>query len=405
MQMGLNDFLINRKLEKLQNKLNRRAERYSIINSIVDENRYDDTFCFTETERGMGMFNGFLAGNCQEITLPTTPIQHIDDRVEGEIALCTLSGINLGEIKSLDDLETICEDAVRALDSVVSMQDYPVVAAEKMYKRRSLGIGVTNFAYWLAKQGFSYDNPDALPVVDELFEHIQYYLLKASNKLAQEIGACEWFDRTKYSKGILPIDTYEKNVDKLVSRPYVLDWEQLRSDILEYGLRNSTLTALMPVESSSLVSNSTNGIEPIRNHITTKKSKQGTVKLVVPEYLRLKNKYQLAFEMKDNRGFTNIQAVITKWIDQAVSGNHYYDFSRNDEKSISISEIIKDLLYSYQMGLKTLYYANSNDTKSDDFSKEIQNALGDRTNGHAKEPELEVVMVDDAGCEGGACTL
>jgi ribonucleoside-diphosphate reductase alpha chain len=404
-ELGLNEYLINRKLDGL-NKPNRNAEKYHVVTGIVDNGRTDDTYCFTESERGMGMFNGFLAGNCQEITLPTTPISSLadGDDEEGEIALCTLSGINLGEIKNFDDLESICENVIRGLDSVITHQDYPVKAAKKMLKRRSLGVGVTNFAYWLAKNGFTYEDPEALPLVDEMFEHIQYYLLKASNKLAQEQGACEWFDRTKYSKGILPIDTYEKNVDSLFRRKYTCDWEGLRADILEHGLRNSTLTAIMPVESSSVVSNSTNGIEPVRSLITTKKSKQKLLRLVVPEFSKLKNKYQLAFDMESNRGYTNIQAVITKWIDQAISGNHYYDFSKSEDKSISISDVIKDLLYSYKMGLKTLYYANSNDEKTDDFSKQIEQALG-QSNGQKEEEIQEVAMVDDAGCEGGACTL
>lgn len=349
---------------------------------------------------------------CMEITLPSTPIQHIDDgdNDAGEIALCVLSAINLGEVKQYADMEVICENIVRSLDAIIDHQDYPVKAARKMLKRRSIGVGVTNFAYWLAKQGYFYDDAEALPLVDELFEHFQYYLLKASNKLAKEKGACEWFNRTKYAKGILPIDTYEKNVDSVVKRDFTCDWESLRKDIKEYGLRNSTLSALMPVESSSVVSNSTNGIEPIRAYITTKKSKQKLLRMVVPEYSKLKNKYQLAFDLKDNRGFTNIQAVMTKYIDQAISGNHYYDFGKTEDKSISISDIIKDLLYSYKMGLKTLYYANSNDEKTDDFQKKIEKELQKSKNGHVEnkaEAELEVTMVDgdDEACAGGACVL
>lgn len=350
---------------------------------------------------------------CMEITLPTTPITHIDDGDddEGEIALCVLSAINLGEVKQLSDMESICENAVRSLDAIIDHQDYPVAAARKMLKRRSIGVGVTNFAYWLAKHGLSYDDPATLPIVDVMMEHFQYYLLKASNNLAKEKGACEWFNRTKYSQGILPIDTYEKNVDEIVKRELTLDWETLRKDIKKYGLRNSTLSAFMPVESSSVVSNSTNGIEPIRQTITTKKSKQKLLRMVVPEYAKLKNKYDLAFDLKDNRGFTNIQAVMTKYIDQAISGNHYYDPKNYEENNISIGDIIKDLLYSYKMGLKTLYYANTNDQKSDDFtdkiSEELNNLKNDNASDHLSQNDskLELHEIDDDACAGGACVL
>jgi len=328
-----------------------------------------------------------MSNLCVEIVLPVSPIENIydvDDKVEtldksnGEIALCTLAAFNLGNIKSFKELHKVAEYIVRILEYVVENQDYPINAAKKMLKRRSIGVGVTNFAYWLAKQGIKYSDKEALFYVDELFENIQYSLLKASNKLAQELGPCEWFDKTSYSKGILPIDRYNKNVDELIKRDHSCDWEELREEIQKFGLRNSVLTAIMPAESSAIIQNATNGIEPIRSLVITKKSKSGLVKQVAPECIKLKNKYELAFDMPDNRGYTNIVAVIQKWIDQSVSANHYYHYSSD---GISIAGVIKDILYSYKYGLKTLYYANTDDKKSDDLE-----SMGE-------------------SCESGACSI
>jgi ribonucleoside-diphosphate reductase alpha chain len=332
--------------------------------------------------------NNILVHNCVEIVLPTAPIENIydiDNKTENEqysdaeIALCTLAAFNLGNIKSMSELHRVAEYIVRILEYVIENQDYPINAAKKMLKRRSVGVGVTNFAYWLAKQGIKYSDKEALFYVDELFENIQYSLLKASNKLAQEFGKCEWYDKTTYSKGIMPIDRYNKNVDELVKRDYSCDWDTLRKDIEEFGLRNSVLTAIMPAESSAVVQNATNGIEPIRSLVITKKSKSGLVKQVAPECIKLKNKYELAFDMPDNRGYTNICAIIQKWIDQSISANHYYQYS-ND--GISIGGVIKDILYSYKYGLKTLYYANTDDKKSDDLES-----------------------MGGAGCDSGACAI
>lgn len=326
-----------------------------------------------------------MSNLCCEIILPTSPIESLsdidnkketEDQSNGEIALCTLAAFNLGNIKSFNELHKVAEYIVRILEYVIENQDYPINAAKKMLKRRSVGVGVTNFAYWLAKQGIKYSDKEALFYVDELFENIQYSLLKASNKLAQEFGKCEWYDKTTYSKGILPMDRYNKNVDELVKRDYSCDWNTLRLDIEKYGLRNSVLTAIMPSESSSVIQGATNGIEPVRSLVITKKSKSGLVKQVAPECIKLKNKYELAFDMPDNRGYTNICAVIQKWIDQAISANHYYHYSAD---GISIGGVIKDLLYSYKYGLKTLYYANTDDKKSDDL--------------------------DQMGCESGACSI
>jgi ribonucleoside-diphosphate reductase alpha chain len=319
-----------------------------------------------------------MSNLCQEITLPTTPLNHIDDNcnTDAEIALCVLSAINVGVIK-LSELKDICINIVRALDSVIECQLYPVGASMKMLKRRSIGVGITNLAYYLAKNNVSYDDPKACNLVDELMENIQYNMIKASVQLARERGKCEWFDRTKYSKGILPIDTYNKDVDKLVTRKSKLNWDKLRKDIDKYGMRNSTLTALMPCESSSLVTNSTNGIEPPRGLLSVKKSKQGLLPQVVPDIHNLRNKYTLAYDMKGNTGYTNIVAVIQKYVDQAISANHYYTFAKYENSNLPMSEIAHDLLYAYKMGVKTLYYANTDDGKTD---------------------EVEL-------CESGACTI
>lgn len=328
---------------------------------------------------------------CVEIALPTKELSSIYDidsdpetehKSEGEIALCVLAAHNLGNIKNNEELYKASEYITRLLDFIIEHQDYPVNASKKMLKRRSIGVGVTNFAYWLAKQNLKYTDDESLEVVDELFENIQYSLLVASNKLAEEFGACEWYDRTKYSEGVLPIDRYNKNVDKIVTRKHTCDWEGLRLKLDTSkggaGLRNSVLTAEMPAESSAVVQNATNGFEPLRGLITTKRSKSGLVKQVAPEMRKLKNKYQLAYEMGTNKGYTNIVAVMQKWIDQSLSANHYYEYS---SEGISLSGVIKDILYSYQMGLKTLYYANTDDKKSDN--------------------------VDDMGsdCESGACAI
>jgi ribonucleoside-diphosphate reductase alpha chain len=327
-----------------------------------------------------------MSNLCVEIALPTNPINHIDngDDTPDEIALCVLAAHNLGTIKNNEELYKCSEYIVRILDFVVEFQDYPVAAALKMKKRRSLGVGVTNFAYWLAKNDLKYSDNSSLEKVDELFEHIQYSLLKASNKLAKEKGACEWFDRTTYSDGIMPIDRYNKNVDELVKREYSCDWDTLRQEIVSHGLRNSVLTAIMPAESSAVVQNATNGIEPIRSLVTIKKSKSGLIKQVVPEISKLKNKYETAYDMPDNKGYTNICAVIQKWIDQSISANHYYQYTLD---GISLAGVIKDLLHSYKYGMKTLYYANTDDKKSDNIE-----TMGESN-------------AMDTGCEGGACAI
>jgi ribonucleoside-diphosphate reductase alpha chain len=318
----------------------------------------------------------YMSNLCQEITLPTKPLQHIDDE-QGEIALCILSAINVGVIKDLDDMEDLCDLAVRALDEIIDYQKYPVKAAEISTKaRRSLGVGYIGLAHYLAKHGCKYSDKKALTKVHELTEAFQYYLLTASNKLAQEKGKCDYYDRTKYSDGILPIDTYKKELDEVCSITLKYDWDSLRKDIGEHGLRHSTLSAQMPSESSSIVSNATNGIEPPRGFLSVKKSKKGPLKQIVPQYTTLKNNYTLLWDMPSNDGYINIVAVMQKFFDQAISGNWSYNPTHFDNNEVPMSIMLKDLLNTYKYGWKTSYYQNTYDYKTDGDVEEPQHPLG-----------------------------
>ena len=337
----------------------------------------------------------YMSNLCQEITLPTKPLQHIDDE-NGEIALCILSAINVGIIKDLDDLEDLCDLAVRALEEIIDYQRYPILAAEKSTKaRRSLGVGYIGLAHYLAKNKAQYSDPEAWKLVHDLTEAFQYYLLKASNTLAKERGACEYFDRTKYSDGILPIDTYKKDVDAVVENNLNYDWDALRNDIKEHGLRHSTLSAQMPSESSSVVSNATNGIEPPRGYLSVKKSKKGPLKQIVPQYQSLKQHYTLLWDMPSNEGYINIVAVMQKFFDQAISGNWSYNPTHYPDNEVPMSSMIQDLLMTYKLGWKTSYYQNTYDYKTDPSEIEEEKAL----------PELEKAngSEDDEMCE--ACAI
>ena len=311
-----------------------------------------------------------MSNLCQEITLPTKPLQHIDDP-DGEIALCILSAINVGTLRSTGaELEELCDLAVRGLDSLIDFQGYPVKAAEIGTKnRRSLGVGYIGLAHYLAKHKVSYDDPTAWKLVHDLSEAFQYYLLKASNKLAQEYGACGYFDRTKYADGILPIDTYKKDVDEVVPNDLSFDWGALREDILTHGLRNSTLSAQMPSESSSVVSNATNGIEPPRDYLSTKKSKKGPLKQIVPAYQSLKSHYTLLWEMPDNDGYVKVVSVMQKFFDQAISGNWSYNPENYPDNEVPVSVMANDLLTTYKLGWKTSYYQNTYDNKTDEIEE------------------------------------
>ena len=337
----------------------------------------------------------YMSNLCQEITLPTDPIQHIDG--EGEIALCILSAINIGKINRRYELEPLCDLAVRALDEIIDHQKYPVKAAEISTKaRRSLGIGYIGLAHYLAKKGYKYDQKLAWRQIDKLTEAFQYYLLKTSNQLAKEKGKCEYFDRTKYADGILPIDTYKKEVDEIVKRDLTFDWEWLRKEIKKDGLRHSTLSAQMPSESSSVVSNATNGVEPPRDFISIKKSKKGPLKQVVPEYAKLKNNYTLLWDMKSNEGYINVVSVMQKYFDQAISGNWSYNPENYEEVQVPLSVMAEDLLNTYKYGWKTSYYQNTYDAKKD--IDEPSHNIGWTDN----VPEKEEVK-DEENCE--SCTI
>jgi len=307
-----------------------------------------------------------MSNLCQEITLPTKPIQHIDDET-GEIALCILSAINIGKIRDVQDLESLCDLSIRSLDELIDFQGYPVRAAEIATKaRRSLGVGFIGLAHYLAKQGEKYEDPKAWQLVHDLTEAFQYYLIKSTVQLAKEKGACTYSDRTKYSKGILPIDTYKEDVDDIVANELKYDWESLRVDVKKYGVRNSTLSAQMPSESSSVVSNATNGIEPPRDYLSVKKSKKGPLKQIVPSYGSLKNNYTLLWEMKSNKGYINIVAVMQKFFDQAISGNWSYNPEHYEGSEVPTSVMAQDLLTTYKYGWKTSYYQNTYDNKTDE---------------------------------------
>lgn len=313
---------------------------------------------------------------CLEIALPTKPMTEINDP-EGEIALCTLSAFNLGAIDSLDELESLADLAVRALDNLLDYQDYPVPAAlNATMGRRTLGIGVINYAYYLAKHGVYYSNGSANNLTHRTFEAIQYYLLKASNELAKEQGACPKFNETRLSQGILPIDTYKKEIDKVTGEPLHLDWEALRESIKEHGVRNSTVSALMPSETSSQISNATNGIEPPRGLISVKASKDGILKQVVPEYKKLKGNYELLWNIPSNDGYLELVGIMQKFVDQTISANTNYDPARYEGGKVPIKQILKDLLTAYKLGVKTMYYHNTRDGASDSQSEPEEDCVG-----------------------------
>ena len=332
-----------------------------------------------------------MSNLCQEITLPTTPIQSIED-YNGEIALCILSAINVGKI-NIEDLEHLCDLAVRGLDELIDYQEYPVKAAEKStLKRRSLGIGYIGLAHYLAKHKASYGSPESLELVHELTEEFQYQLICASVNLAKEKGKNDWHHKTKYAKGILPIDTYKKDVDDLTTNGLKKDWEALRGEVLEHGMRHSTLSAQMPSESSSVVSNATNGIEPPRDLLSVKKSKKGTLKQVVPQYGQLKNFYTLLWDMEDNLGYIKIVALMQKFFDQGISGNWSYNPENYENNEVPISVMATDLLNTYKYGWKTSYYHNTMDGKEEDVVKDEPIIMSDPFNGE-----------DDEDCE--ACAI
>jgi len=321
---------------------------------------------------------------CMEITLPTKPLYDVQDE-NGEVALCTLSAVNLGALDSLDELEDITEIIVRSLDSLLDYQDYPIKAAELASKnRRTLGIGVTNLAYYLAKNNAKYSDGSGNELIHKTFEALQFYSLKASNKLANDFGACPLFSETQYAKGIFPVDSYKKDIDEFCDTKLDLDWDSLRKDIKATGLRNSTLTALMPCESSSQISNSTNGIEPPRGFVSIKQSKDGILKQVVPDYEKLHKKYELLWDIKDNEGYLQLCAIMQKFVDQSISTNTHYDPSLFEGGKVPMKLFLMDLLKAYKYGIKTLYYHTTRDGASDDQNN---------------------IKSTDDDCEDGVCKL
>lgn len=319
---------------------------------------------------------------CMEIALPTHPLNDINDE-EGEIALCTLSAFNLGALEDLHELEGLADLVVRALDSLLEYQDYPVKAAlNATDKRRSLGVGVINYAYYLAKNNTGYTDDAALGLTHRTFEAIQYYLLKASVQLSREFGPCAAFNETTYAQGILPVDTYKKDLDSICQEPLHLDWETLRGEIKTHGLRNSTLTALMPSETSSQIANATNGIEPPRGLVTVKQSKDGILRQVVPEIDRLRSQYQLLWQLPNNDGYLKLVGLMQKFVDQSISANTNYDPKRFEGGRVPMKQLLKDLLQVYKLGIKTLYYHNTRDGASEGGAE-----------------------AEDDGCAGGACKI
>ncbi|OEE64655.1 ribonucleoside-diphosphate reductase subunit alpha [Enterovibrio norvegicus] len=321
---------------------------------------------------------------CLEIALPTKPLTNVEDD-QGEIALCTLSAFNLGALNNLDELEDLADLTIRALDSLLDYQDYPLPAAYKAtMNRRTLGVGVINYAYYLAKNGVRYSDGSANGLTHRTFEAIQYYLLKASVGLAKEKGACPLFNETTYSKGILPIDSYKRDLDNVCEEPLHYDWETLREEIVEHGLRNSTLSALMPSETSSQISNATNGIEPPRGFVSVKASKDGILKQVVPDYDKYKENYELLWNIESNDGYLQLVGIMQKFIDQAISANTNYDPSKQAGGKTPMKLLLKDLLTAYKLGVKTLYYHNTRDG-ADDAQQDL--------------------AAQDDDCAGGACKI
>lgn len=357
------------------------ASKRGVISSITKLKGKHNTYCFTEHKRHLGVFNGLLTGQCSEITLPTKPLENINDE-EGLISLCTLAGVNLGKIEKLEDLEESCDLLVRSLDELLTYQNYPVPAAKRATELyRSLGIGVINFAYYLAKNGKRVIDGSGLELTHQTFEALQYYLLKSSVRLSKEKGTCLGFKDTKYAKGILPIDTYKKDIDAFAPFSLQYDWEALRKEIQEFGLRNATLSTQFPSESSSQVSNATNGIDIPRSPLTVKASKDGILKQIVPEYERLKGQYEYLWDDNNNQGFLKIVAIIQKFMDQAISTNTRYNPAALPNGKVPMKLMLQELMLAYKWGVKTLYYHHTNDGADD-----TQDSLDD-------------------GCAGGACKL
>jgi ribonucleoside-diphosphate reductase alpha chain len=368
---------------KLKKKISARKLFSLIIKERVETGRIYILNVDHANNHGAWLDKITMSNLCTEVIHPTIPLSDYHDK-EGEIGMCILSAVNMLEIKNWQDLEKTCDLIVRFLDEIIDIQDYFNIAAENFAKkRRSLGVGITNLAALLAKNGLKYSSDKSLLFIDEWMEHFQFYLLKSSLELAKEKGKCEKFDRTKYSKGILPIDTYKDKVDEICKRKLSLDWDALRKDIKEFGLRHSTLSSCMPCESSSVIQSSTNGVEPIRSLITYKTSKMGKLPVLVPGIGKYEDSYELAYNLKDNVGLLKINAIIQKYIDMAISTNVYYNYSHYENHILPDAKVMKEIMLAYSLGLISLYYSNSDD--------------GDK--------EQLMNQKADQDCSGGACKL
>jgi len=349
--------------------------------------------------------NIYMSNLCQEITLPTEPLTDVN-KSNGEIAMCILSNVNFGKLENIDELDNLTDLLVRFLDELIDYQEYPVKVAEKSTKnRRSLGIGVSDVFNFLAKHNLNFDDNKGRKVIHEYMERFQYGLIKASNNLAKEKGACKYYNRTKYSDNIFPIDTYEKNVDEIVPNQLLCDWNSLRNQVKQYGLRNSALSAIPPAASSSIVSNSTAGIDPVRKLLIAKMSKFGPLKQLVPGFETYKDNYPLAWDI-DNEEYLKFVAIFQKFLDQSISTNMYYDVSKYDKNKVPVRDLIRHEGIAYKYGLKTLYYLNSNDN-SGEASQELAQQDEEKTD-HTKSlngiSKIEFEVESDS-CEGGACSV
>ena len=362
---------------KMKKKISARKLFSLIIKERVETGRIYILNVDTANEHGSWLDKVTMSNLCTEVIHPTIPIVDFHDP-EGEIGMCILSAINMLEIKDWKDLEKTCDLTVRFLEEIIDIQHYFNKAAENFAKkRRSLGIGITNLAAFFAKNGVAYGSRHSLVMLDEWMEHFQYYLLESSNNLAKEKGACEKFHRTKYSKGVLPVDTYKKKVDEVVKRRFDLNWDSLRERIKQHGLRHSTLSSCMPCESSSVIQCSTNGIEPVRSLVTYKMSKMGKLPVLVPGIGKYENNYELAYEFKDNTGLLNVSAVIQKYLDMAISTNIYYNYSHYENNVLPDAKVMKEIMYAYSVGLVSLYYNNTDDgDKEQALTKELDCSSG-----------------------------
>lgn len=368
---------------KIKKKISARKLFSLIVKERVETGRIYILNVDTANDHGAWLDKVTMSNLCTEVIHPTIPLTDFHD-ADAEIGMCILSAINMLEIRDWKDLEKTCDLAVRFLEEIIDVQDYFNKAAENFAKkRRSLGIGITNLAAFLAKNKVSYSSKAALTLLDEWMEHFQYYLLKSSNNLAKERGKCQKFDRTKYAQGVLPVDTYKNNVDSIVKRKLTLDWDELKELIKKHGLRHSTLSSCMPCESSSVIQSSTNGVEPVRSLITYKMSKMGKLPVLVPGIGKYDDNYELAYHFADNTGIINVNAVIQKYIDMAISTNLYYNYSHYPNNVLPDSKVMKELMYAYSMGLISLYYNNTDD--------------GDKEQSTTQAKEMD--------CSSGACKL